>query len=76
MNLIHRKMLDYQAAGVQVVWHLFPLLDIAHVYSGVQLSSMRVCKGDQLCSAAPVLPDFELPVSAILKKPAVIKSPS
>ena len=70
MNLVHKKMLNYQEAGVKVVWHIFPLLGIVHVYSGDQLTSMSVCKGEQLCSAAPALPGFALSARDILKKPA------
>lgn len=70
INLVHKKMLNYQDAGVKVVWHIFPLLGIVHVYGGEQLASMTVCKGEQICSAAPALPGFALPVSDILKKPA------
>lgn len=70
MNLVHQKMLNYQEAGVRVVWHVFPLLNIVHVYGGAHLESMTVCSGGQTCSAAPVLPNFELPVQEVLRKPA------
>lgn len=70
MNLVHQKMLNYQEAGVQVVWHVFPLLGIIHVYNGPQLSNMKVCKGEQICNAAPALPHFEISVQEVLKKPA------
>lgn len=70
MNLVHRKMQNYQAAGVQVVWHVFPVLGIVHVYAGERLEKMTVCSGDDVCSAAPALPAFAMPVGDILKKPA------
>jgi Uma2 family endonuclease len=70
MNKVHKKMEDYERAGVQVVWHIFPLLGKIDVYSGTRLSTMQVCREDDICSAAPALPEFRLSVSDILKKPA------
>jgi Uma2 family endonuclease len=68
MNNVEDKMLDYQAAGVQVVWQIFPKQKVVHVYQGDQMTR---CKGDQICSAAPVLPAFALPVSDIFRVPAM-----
>jgi Uma2 family endonuclease len=69
INKVQKKMLNYRESGVQVVWHVFPTLGLVHVYSGENLDAMQVRSGDQLCSAAPVLPDFAISVSDILKKP-------
>lgn len=71
INRVHSKMRDYENAGVKVVWHIFPELQIVHVYGGDHLDTMTVCRGDDLCSAAPVLPAFTLAVNAILARPAV-----
>lgn len=68
-NYMIDKMDDYRAAGVKVVWHIFTIKDEVHVYSGNNLTSMTVCKGDALCSAAPVLTPFELPVQQIFQLP-------
>jgi Uma2 family endonuclease len=65
---VKEKMLNYRDAGVQVVWHVFPQLKQVDVYSGKNLSQMIVCSGDDLCSAAPVLPDFVIPVSAVFSR--------
>ncbi len=62
------KMTDYRAAGVQVVWLIYPIQQQVHVYSGHNLESMRVCMGEKICSADPVLPAFAFPVSDIFKK--------
>jgi Uma2 family endonuclease len=70
INRVQNKMENYRHAGVQVVWHIFPNLATIHVYGGQRLDVMNVLTGDQICSAAPVLPDFALPVNEILKKPA------
>ena len=62
MNLVHNKMQDYRKAGVQVVWHIFPLLEEIHVYLG---DTMTICKGEKICSASPVLPDFQIKASDV-----------
>ncbi len=71
INRVHSKMRDYENAGVKVVWHVFPELQTVHVYGGDHLDSMTVCRGEDVCSATPVLPEFALPVNVILAKPAV-----
>lgn len=58
MEKVHLKMQDYQAAGVRVVWHIFPKLQTIHVYRG---KNMTICTGDDLCSAEPVIEGFALP---------------
>lgn len=61
------KMRHYRTAGVQVAWLIYPIQQEVHVYGGPELSEMRVCTDDKLCSAAPVLPAFEVPVFEIFK---------
>jgi Uma2 family endonuclease len=70
LNAIKGKMVNYRDAGVKVVWHIFPNYQQVDVYSGPNLEVMTVCSGDKICSAAPALPLFELPASAIFRKPA------
>jgi Uma2 family endonuclease len=67
INGVHKKMQNYRNAGVQVVWHIFPELDEVHVYYGEMLTYSVVCKGDAICSAAPVLPAFEIAARDIFK---------
>jgi Uma2 family endonuclease len=57
MTLVHKKMRDYQQAAVPVIWHIFPELQEVHVYKN---EDMTICRGDKLCSAAPVLPDLQI----------------
>ena len=66
MNLVHEKMQNYRDADVKVVWHIFPNLQEVHVYKGY---SMTICKGDAVCSAAPVLPEFEMRAWEVFKAP-------
>ena len=61
---VHEKMEDYRNAGVPVVWHIFPSLKLVHVYHGKE---MTIFKGEEVCSAAPVLPDFEMEVGGVFK---------
>lgn len=58
------KMNDYWAAGVKVIWQIFPTTKQVHVYHGKR---MTVCTGDDLCSAEPVVERFVLPAKEIFK---------
>ena len=69
LNYMIDKMNDYRAADVKVVWHIFTTKNEVHVYTGTNLTSMTVCKGETICSAAPVLPVFSLSVNDIFKLP-------
>lgn len=69
MNRVHEKMENYRSAGVEMVWHIFPLIKQVHVYSGKGLKKMTVCTEGDVCSASEVLPGFELKVEELLKKP-------
>ena len=62
------KMRHYRAAGVQVVWLIYPTQKEVHVFSGHNLESMTVCMGEKICTAAPVLPAFSFPANDIFKK--------
>ncbi|MFN0036345.1 MAG: Uma2 family endonuclease [Saprospiraceae bacterium] len=64
---VMRKMRDYRTSDqVPVVWQIFPELLEVHVYRGGQ---MTICQGDDLCSAAPALPDFVLSATEVFRKP-------
>ncbi len=58
------KMNDYWAAGVKVIWQIYPGNKQIHVYKGKQ---MTVCTGDDLCSAEPVVEGFVLAVREVFK---------
>jgi Uma2 family endonuclease len=70
MNLVHKKMQDYRAAGVEVVWHVFPQIEEVHVYGGKGLKKMTVCQKEDRCSAASVIDGFEMSANDVFKKPA------
>ena len=69
INKVKAKMINYGDAGVEVVWQIFPAHRQVDVYTGPLLHHMTVCKGADVCSAAPALPDFQLTVDAIFYKP-------
>ncbi len=66
------KIEDYFKAGVKVVWMIYPKAKQVqvHVEGSPQIT---VCKGEMVCSAAPVLPTFALSVNDIFKKPELPK---
>lgn len=62
------KLKDYHDAQVGVVWLISPSLEQVHIFAaGVSM----ICTGDMLCSAAPVLPGFEISANAIFEKPTL-----
>jgi Uma2 family endonuclease len=65
INLVHKKMRDYRDAEVEVIWHIFPLLNEIHIYNGL---TMNICTGEMMCSAESVIPHFKLSVNQIFKK--------
>jgi len=65
-NKVQAKVQDYQRADVQVIWHLYPELEQVHIYRGKE---GVICTDDDICSAAPVLPAFELRAKDIFQKP-------
>ena len=55
---------DYLRADVSVIWQIYPDLQVVHVYNG---NKMTLLMNDDLCSAAPVLPEFVISVNDIFK---------
>lgn len=67
MNRIHKKMQNYHDANVKVVWHIFPELAEVYVYTGKNLDLRHILKGQDLVTAAPLLPQFSITVNDIFK---------
>jgi Uma2 family endonuclease len=65
MNRVHRKMKDYRASEIPVIWHIFPELHEVHVFHG---RKSEIFVGEEICSADPVLPEFKMSVNAIFKR--------
>ncbi len=60
---VENKLNEYFKAGVQVVWLIFPDSQSVHVYTSRQ--TVKICLENDICSASPVLPDFEISVADI-----------
>lgn len=64
INQLERKITEYFKAGVQVVWVIMPEQQKVYVHTSPR--NVKACIEDDLCSAAPVLPDFEISVNEML----------
>jgi Uma2 family endonuclease len=63
INEMEEKLAEYFDNGVQVVWVIFPKSKQVKVYRSVRDITVRF--GGDICSATPVLPDFEMSVNDI-----------
>jgi hypothetical protein len=66
INVVNNKVLEYFKSGVKVLWHIFPEQRMVYVFTSPK--HITVCFEDDICSAAPVLMDFEMSVNGIFKK--------
>lgn len=62
---IENKLWEYFEEGVQVVWHVMPYRKIVKVYTSP--FHAKVCIDNDICSALPALPDFEMTVAQIFE---------
>ena len=60
------KINDYFASGVKMVWYIYPKTEMIYIYTSAK--SIKVCEGDDICSAAPIIPDFQFAAKEIFKK--------
>ena len=60
------KLKDYKAAGVKVVWLIFPHVEQVYVYEG---KTLTIQSGTDICTASPVLPNFEITAADVFQKP-------
>lgn len=66
---VDEKVAEYFKAGVQVVWNVYPENESVYVYTSRR--NVSICIEDDLCSAQPVLPDFEIRVRDLFTVPQV-----
>lgn len=64
INKVEAKISEYYKAGVKVVWLILPEEKSVHVYTSRR--DVKICIENDICSAAPVLPEFEIGVDALL----------
>jgi Uma2 family endonuclease len=60
---IEIKLWEYFEEGVKVVWHIVPYKKIVKVYTSP--FQITICKENDLCSASPAIPHFELTVNQV-----------
>ncbi|MFZ4647752.1 MAG: Uma2 family endonuclease [Gemmataceae bacterium] len=64
---IEEKIAEYFKAGVRVVWNIFPESEAVYIYTSRR--QVVICLEDDVCSAAPVLPDFTIRVNELFALP-------
>ena len=69
INQLERKITEYFKAGVQVIWVVMPERQKVYVHTSPR--DVKACIENDICSAAPVLPDFEISVNDMLMLPQV-----
>ena len=67
-NKILEKNQEYFSAGVEIIWLIMPKLKQVHVFSSPK--KVQICTEDDICSAAPVLPDYQISVNQLLQVPS------
>lgn len=66
---VEEKITEYFGAGVRVVWNIIPEPGHEVVYVYTARKQVTICLEDDLCSAAPVLPDFTISVNDLFAPP-------
>ena len=64
---IEEKVEDYFSAGAQLVWYISPKRQQIYVFTAPH--EVKILKGTDVCSAAPVLSDFSFTVSDLFAVP-------
>jgi Uma2 family endonuclease len=60
------KLQEYFDNGVQVVWQILPITKTVKVYTSPK--NVTICRDTDICSAAPVLADFQVTANYIFGK--------
>ncbi len=60
---VEEKIVEYFKAGVKVVWNIYPELEAVYVYTSRR--EVKICIESDVCSAKPVLPEFEIGVDTL-----------
>ncbi len=58
INTVQQKLDEYFDAGVEVVWHIYPLSEQVYVYTAPDI--VTICRNERLCSAAPAIVELEV----------------
>lgn len=63
INQLENKLTEYFKVGVKVVWSIVPEHQLVYVYTSRK--HVQICMDNDICSAKPVLPEFEISAAAI-----------
>ncbi|QRR03420.1 Uma2 family endonuclease [Dyadobacter sandarakinus] len=63
---VEEKLAEYFLAAVRVVWHIYPENEVVYVYTSRK--NVKICTDSDTCSAAPIVPDFEITVEQLFSK--------
>ena len=61
LSIVKGKLKEYFAHGVKAVWLIYPDEKLVEVYTSFK--NVTICTENDLCSAGPALPDFEISVN-------------
>lgn len=61
---VEEKLAEYFNSSVKIVWHIYPDNGVVYVYTSRK--DVRICTDRDVCSAFPVMKDFEIPVRELL----------
>lgn len=58
INEVKKKIIEYFKSGVKVTWLIYPEYQMVEIYTSAK--SVVICTDEDICSANPVLNDFEI----------------
>ena len=62
---VEKKILEYFAAGIKVIWVIYPLIKQVKVYTSPKAATINY--EDDICSATPVMEDMKMSVNEMFK---------
>ena len=65
---VEEKLAEYFKSNIKVVWHIFPENEVVYVYTSRK--QVKICTDSDICSASPVLADFEISVTDLFALPS------
>ncbi|MFN3848309.1 MAG: Uma2 family endonuclease [Spirosomataceae bacterium] len=64
INKVEEKVAEYFKAGVKVIWNIYVEQKVVYVYTSRR--EVKICIENDICSAKPILEDFEVQVDKLL----------
>jgi Uma2 family endonuclease len=65
--VLAHKNKEYFKAGAKVVWHIYPNVEMIAVFTSPL--DVKLCEGEMLCSAEPVIDGFVIAAQDVFRKP-------